>query len=89
MKNKSQNSFGLQRLGFTVLRRRKESKEEQEEKEEGGGEEEDQGMESFILGFWYEFPWRIYAPFGLGFVQRSHKPLNCWGYESKTPIGVK
>ena len=43
-------------LGFTVLRRRKESKEEQEEKEEGGGEEEDQGMESFILGFWYEFP---------------------------------
>ena len=42
-------------LGFTVLRRRKESKEEQEEKEEGG-EEEDQGMESFILGFLYEFP---------------------------------
>ena len=27
--------------------------------------------------------------FGLGFVQRSHKPLNCWGYESKTPIGRK
>ena len=27
--------------------------------------------------------------FGLGFVQRSHKPLNCWGYESKTPIGGK
>ena len=50
-------------LGFTVLRRRKESKEEQEEKEEGGEEEEeDQGMESFILGFWYEFPWRIDAP---------------------------
>ena len=45
-----------------VLRRRKESKEKQEEKEEGGGEEEDQGMESFILGFWYEFPWRIDAP---------------------------
>ena len=49
-------------VGFTVLRRRKESKEEQEEKEEGGGEEEDQGMESCILGFRYEFPWRIDAP---------------------------
>ena len=27
--------------------------------------------------------------FGLGFVERSLKPLNYWGYESKTPIGVK
>ena len=27
--------------------------------------------------------------FGLGFVQRSHKPLNCWDYENKTPIGGK
>ena len=31
----------------------------------------------------------IRCSFGLGFVQRSHKPLNCWGYESKTPIGRK
>ena len=31
----------------------------------------------------------IRCSFGLGFVQRSHKPLNCWGYESKTPIGGK
>ena len=31
----------------------------------------------------------IRCSFGLGFVQRSHKPMNCWGYESKTPIGVK
>ena len=35
------------------------------------------------LGFGME----IRCSFGLGFVQRSHKPLNCWGYESKTPIG--
>ena len=27
--------------------------------------------------------------FGLGFVERSHKTLNCWGYECKTPIDVK
>ena len=25
--------------------------------------------------------------FGIGFVQRSHKPLDCWGYESKTQLG--
>ena len=31
----------------------------------------------------------IRCSFGLGFVQRSHKPLNCWGNESKTPIGRK
>ena len=31
----------------------------------------------------------IRCSFGLGFVQRSHTPLNCWGYESKTPIGRK
>ena len=31
----------------------------------------------------------ISCSFGLGFVQRSHKPLNCWDYESKTPIGRK
>ena len=24
--------------------------------------------------------------FGLGFVERSHKTLNCWGYECKTPM---
>ena len=27
--------------------------------------------------------------FGLGFVERSNKTLNCWGYEYKTPIDVK
>ena len=27
--------------------------------------------------------------FGLGFVERSHKTLNYWGYECKTPIDVK
>ena len=27
--------------------------------------------------------------FGLGFVERSHKTLNCWDYECKTPIDVK
>ena len=27
--------------------------------------------------------------FGLGFVERSLKPLSCWGYESKTLIGRK
>ena len=31
----------------------------------------------------------ISCSFGLGFVEKSHKPLNCWGYESKTPIGGK
>ena len=38
--------------------------EEEEEEEEGGegGQGQKQGMESFILGFWYEFPWRIDAP---------------------------
>ena len=25
--------------------------------------------------------------FRIGFVQRSHKPLDCWGYESKTQLG--
>ena len=27
--------------------------------------------------------------FGLGFVERSHKTLNYWDYECKTPIDVK
>ena len=27
--------------------------------------------------------------FGQGCVETSHKPLNCWDYESKTPIDVK
>ena len=31
----------------------------------------------------------IRCSFCLGFVKRSHKPLNCWGYESKISIGVK
>ena len=31
----------------------------------------------------------ISCSFGLGFVQRSHKPLNFCDYESKTPIGEK
>ena len=50
------------------------------------------GILIFFLGFdmnpkvfWME----ISLSFGLGFVERSLKPLNCWGYESKTPIGVK
>ena len=30
--------------------------------------------------------WRISCSFGLGFVERSHQPLNCWGYESKTQL---
>ena len=43
--------------------RKREEEEEEEEEEEGeGGQGQDQGMESFILGFWYEFPWRIDAP---------------------------
>ena len=41
-----------------------------------------------ILGF-LRFSLESRCSFGLGFVQRSHKPLNCWGYESKTPIGGK
>ena len=31
----------------------------------------------------------IRCSFGLSFVKRSHEPLNCWGYESKTQIGGK
>ena len=64
MKNKSQTSFwspkGLGLHGFGG--EGGESQEQEEEKEEEGRGEEDQGMESFILGFWYEFPWRIDAP---------------------------
>ena len=35
------------------------------------------------------FCMEIRCSFSLGFVQRSHKLLNCWGYESKTPIRRK
>ena len=41
-----------------------------------------------ILGF-LRFSLENRFSFGLGFVERSHKPLNCWGYEIKTPIGRK
>ena len=41
-----------------------------------------------ILGF-LRFSLENRCSFGLGFVERSHKPLNCWGYEIKTPIGRK
>ena len=43
-------------------RKREEEEEEAEEEEGEGGQGQKQGMESFILGFWYEFPWRIDAP---------------------------
>ena len=45
-------------------------------------------LESWVIGF-LRFGMEISCSFGLGFVQRSHKPLNCWGYESRTPIGGK
>ena len=73
------------------MRRRKESKEEKKRKKEKE-KSKDQGMyvlESNIFWIPRALVRRIDAPFGLGFVQRSHKPLNCWGCESKTPIGVK
>ena len=42
---------------------KREEEEEEEEEEEGeGGQGQKQGMKSFILGFLYEFPWRIDAP---------------------------
>ena len=41
-----------------------------------------------ILGF-LRFSLENRCSFGLGFVERSHKPLNCWGYEIKTPIERK
>ena len=44
MKNKSQTSFRLQRLGFTVLRRRKESKEEKKRKKKEDEKSKDQCM---------------------------------------------
>ena len=37
-----------------------------------------------ILGF-LRFSLENRWSFGLGFVEISHKPLNCWGYDIKTP----
>ena len=34
------------------------------------------------------FLWRLVCSKPRVLVERSHKPLNCWGFVDKTPIGV-
>ena len=79
--------FGLIWLGQKRRReenRGKKSKEEEEEEEEEE-ERKDQkkfryvfALESWVIEF-LRFGMEISCSFGLGFVQRSHKPLNLLG----------
>ena len=89
MKNKSQTSFGLQKVRasrFEEKEKRAKSKRKRRKKEE-----EKKKIKVWNPLFWI-FGMNSHGDcfsFGLEFVERSHKLLICWGYESKTPIDVK
>ena len=80
-KNQNHN-FGLIWLGKKCRREENRGKKSKEEEEEEEGEDKKFryvfALESWVIEF-LRFGMEISCSFGLGFVQRSHKPLNLLG----------